>query len=84
VELFHKKSLTRVREVFPIYFRITPVSQTNLLSKNSIIDSGKPVAVLEIDTKWKEYYEQIGDYEMNCYAYTCSLNFTAEKSYDPE
>jgi hypothetical protein len=21
---------------------------------------------------------------MNCYAFTCSLNFTAEKSYDPE
>ncbi len=45
---------------------------------------GKPVAILEIDGKWKEYYEQIGDYEMNCYTLTCSLNFTAEDSYDPE
>ena len=55
-------------------------------SKQSImkVDAGKPVAILEIDGKWKEYYEQVGDYELNCYTLTCSINFTAEKSYDPE
>jgi hypothetical protein len=49
-----------------------------------ISDVWKPVAKIEIDGKWKEYYEQIGDYELNCYAFTCSINFTAENSYDPE
>jgi hypothetical protein len=37
-----------------------------------------------MDGKWKEIYEQIGENEMNCYAFTCSMNFSAEKSFDPE
>ncbi len=47
-------------------------------------DTGKPVAIIELDNKWKEYYFQNGDNDLICYTLTCSVNFTAEKSYDPE
>lgn len=47
-------------------------------------DTGKPVAVMELDNKWKEYYFQDGENSLICYTMTCSVNFTAEKSYDPE
>lgn len=43
-----------------------------------------PVAILEHDGKWKKYYEQREDYHLLCYAFTCSINFTAERSYDPD
>jgi hypothetical protein len=39
---------------------------------------------MELDNKWKEYYFQDGDDSLICYTMTCSVNFTAEKSYDPE
>jgi hypothetical protein len=30
------------------------------------------------------YQEQIGDHEINCYTWTCSVNLTGEDSYDGE
>jgi hypothetical protein len=39
---------------------------------------------MELDNKWKEYYFQDGEDALICYTYTCSVNFTAERSYDPE
>ena len=47
-------------------------------------DTNPPIIILEHDAKWKEYYEQISDTELVCHTMTCSLNFTAERSYDPE
>jgi hypothetical protein len=47
-------------------------------------DTTKPVAIIDFDGKMKSYYEQVGDYEFNCYAMTCSVNLTAERSYDPD
>jgi|JI10StandDraft_1071094.scaffolds.fasta_scaffold4401828_1 hypothetical protein len=71
---------------FPVVFSIQRIGDDlgNEDPKNREIDNGKPVAVITMDGKWKEYYETIGDYELNCYTLTCSLNFSAEKSYDPE
>lgn len=72
---------------YPVEWRVSYTSTSPSLSTVilwSRIDIGKPTAHIEIDGKWKEYYEQIGDYEMNCYTLTCSLNFTAENSRDPE
>jgi hypothetical protein len=50
----------------------------------SMIDTGKPMAILDFDGKEKEYYEKIWDHEMNCHTLTCSINWTAQRSYDPE
>lgn len=47
-------------------------------------DNGIPVAIIDLDTSWKEYFERIGTNELNCYVSPCSLNFTAERSYDPD
>ena len=49
-----------------------------------VLDTGKPVAIMELDNKWKEYYFQDGDDSLICYTLTCSVNFTAKNSYDPE
>lgn len=43
-----------------------------------------PVIILELDKLTKDHYEQINDNEFNCYMLTCSVNLTAERSYDPE
>ena len=71
---------------FPVVFSIQRIGDDlgNEDPKNREIDNGKPVAIITMDGKWKEYFEAIGDYELNCYVLTCSLNFSAEKSYDPE
>ena len=88
IELVSKRHpAEKSRKSYPILER---VSYENLNSAPStvilstLIDRGRPIARIEIDGKWKEYYEQIGDYEMNCYTLTCSINFTAENSKDPE
>ncbi|GAB0174517.1 MAG: hypothetical protein HHAS10_03960 [Candidatus Altimarinota bacterium] len=83
-ELLHIKSQSKIQERFTIDFDkqllIDSKSNAAILTQ----DTGKPIAIIEIDGKWKEYYEQIGDHELNCYTFTCGINFTAEKSYDPE
>lgn len=48
------------------------------------IDKNPPVALIEYDGKIKSYHDKIWEYEMNCYSSTCTINLTAEKSYDPE
>lgn len=48
-----------------------------------IEDIVPPIAFLDHDGKWKEYFYQVTENELDCYSETCSLNFTAERSYDP-
>jgi hypothetical protein len=59
-------------------------SSSSISQTPEIIDTTPPVIILEHDAKWKEYYEQISDTELICHTMTCSVNFTAERSYDPE
>ena len=47
-------------------------------------DTNPPIAILEFDGKLQSYYEQIDTYEFNCYTLTCSINLTADRSYDSE
>lgn len=88
IELVSKKNPEeKSRKSYPIDWRVSFSSTQSTLSTvilSTQIDAGKPIARIEIDGKWKEYYEQIGDYEMNCYTQTCSINFTAENSRDLE
>ena len=88
IELVSKKyPEEKSRKSYPIEWRVSyskTQSNTSIVLPSTVIDTGKPIARIEIDGKWKEYYEQIGDYEMNCYTQTCSMNFTAENSSDPE
>ena len=49
-----------------------------------VSDTNPPIAIIEFDGKIQSYYEQISDYEFNCYTLTCSINLTADRSYDPE
>ena len=88
IELVSKKNPEeKSRKSYPIDWRVSFSSTQSTLSTvilSTQIDTGKPIARIEIDGKWKDYYEQIGDYEMSCYTQTCSMNFTAENSSDPE
>lgn len=61
-----------------------PAPSVGVMPNAPLLDFGKPVPIIELDTKWKEYYFQNGEHALICYTYTCSVNFTAEKSYDPE
>jgi hypothetical protein len=83
IELAAKKNpLISLRKTYPIIFQIAQNIPQSIATAGSP-DTTKPIAMLEIDGKWKDYYEQIDTYEMNCYTLTCSLNWTAERSYDP-
>lgn len=83
IELAAKKNpLISLRKSYPIIFQIAQNIPQSIPTVGSP-DTTKPIAMLEIDGKWKDYYEQIDTYEMNCYTLTCSLNWTAERSYDP-
>jgi hypothetical protein len=90
IELISKKDINqKSRKIYPVEWKIVSSNPSSKPSANIPInpspqDTTKPIARLKIDGKWKEYYEQIGDYEMDCYTSTCSLNWTAEESYDPE
>lgn len=69
-----------------IFQVIQDISSNNFLPETKWIevsDIEPPIPILEIDGKWKEYFYRISDTEMNCYSETCSLNFNADKSYDP-
>lgn len=72
-----------INHIFPIDWRL----EQNKVPKDIppwTPDTGKPMAIMELDNKWKEYYFQDGDTSLICYTDTCSVNFTAEHSYDPE
>ena len=47
-------------------------------------DTNPPIIILEFDGKIQSYYEQIDTYEFNCHTLTCSINLSADRSYDPE
>jgi Lamin Tail Domain len=68
---------------YPVIYLYQDVGISNIVSSlTGMIDQEWPVIVIDMDGKWKEYFEQIWDYELNCYAFTCGINFTAERSYD--
>ena len=90
IELVSKKDMIqKSRKVYWVDYRSTnsispEIRSTSPTSPLRSPDTGKPRAILKIDGKWQDYYEKIGDYELNCHTATCSLNWTAEDSYDPE
>lgn len=53
-------------------------------SSEWIPDKNPPIIILEFDGKLKSYHEIIWENEINCYTLTCSINLSAERSYDPE
>lgn len=70
---------------FPIFWNVVRSGSSNSVpTPNTLVDKNPPIAILEHDAKWKDYFFQNGENNLDCYAYTCSLNFTAERSYDPE
>ena len=82
----HKSSWQKSYRSLQIIQNIIPQNNsTNKITKNEfVIDTSPPIAVLEFDGKLKSYQDQIWEYEMNCYTSTCTINLSAEKSYDPE
>jgi hypothetical protein len=85
IELRNKKNpLESLVKTYPVLYVPKTQTEININPQNITPDTTKPVAILELDGKEKEYYEQIGEHEMNCYTATCSINWTAEKSYDKE
>ncbi len=76
----------KISHIFPVIFEITNDQTPNIsvIWNSQIEDHNPPVIILERDGKWKSYYEEIGEYELNCYSLTCAINLTAERSYDPE
>ncbi len=69
---------------YSFIFENTQTLWGNSDSSSPIVDKNPPNIIIDFDGKKKSYYEQIGDYEYNCYTDTCSVNLTAERSYDPE
>jgi hypothetical protein len=47
-------------------------------------DINPPIAIIDFDGKIYDYYQQVNDYEFNCYTMTCSVNLDGDRSYDPE
>jgi hypothetical protein len=85
IELQSKnQSGVKIEKSYQIDMRVISSGSPSIPQGRDAPDITTPHAILEHDAKWKDYYEQIGDYEMNCHTYTCSLNFTAERSYDPD
>lgn len=80
--LTHRSSWEYIRADFPIFLS----SLEWPVQKNpwTLVDTNPPKLILEFDGAKRSYYEQINDHEFNCYAYTCSVNLTAEHSYDSE
>lgn len=88
IQLIHKWSQNTVTRILQVIHNVpTPLvtdKQFNNKPIDSVIEKNPPIAILEYDGKIKSYHDQIWDYEMNCYTSTCTINLTAEKSYDPE
>lgn len=47
-------------------------------------DNHAPIALVDMDGKWKKYFTSPDANLLRCYAFTCSVNFTGENSYDPD
>ncbi len=80
LSLFHKPSGTEIQVTVPVIF-------TDTLSPPFIsawYTNHPPVPVLEYDGKWKSYFDEPSENHLICYAMTCSVNFTGQKSYDPD
>lgn len=83
VSLVHKSS----GKTETIYFLVEQNIVTNTSQNTSLPvsnDKNPPIAILEFDGKIKSHMDLVADNEINCYALTCAINLTAEKSYDPE
>lgn len=80
--LTHKASWDTLFTQYPIVFDL--ISQPWVEQISYMLDTNPPVLIVEMDGKWKGYYQQIWDHELHCYAYTCSINLTADRSYDRE
>lgn len=79
---WQKESKTiEVIQSFPV--PISPTSWVVWITP-SLPDTNPPIAIPEFDGKMHSYYEQIDTYEFNCYTLTCSVNLSADRSYDPE
>ncbi len=87
INVIHRASWEKRTKTLEIIQDIATVTTTSD-PKNQIgdirLDTNVPIIVLEYDGKMKSYHEILWEYEINCYALTCAVNLTAEKSYDPE
>ena len=70
-----------IQKEYRVKFVGEPLS---LSSGRNSIDTTPPVIIIELDKQTKNYYEQINDNEFNCYTNTCTVNLTAQRSYDPD
>jgi hypothetical protein len=89
ITLTHRASWQKEAKILEILQNIPIVPTTSkapahITPADIATDITKPVAIIDFDGKQKSYYEQVNDYEFNCYTMTCSVNLTAERSYDPD
>ncbi len=87
IEIIHRSTGQKIsKELHIMESIITPMVRniSNSVTSNSSIDTNPPILILDYDGKLKSYHEQIWDYEMNCYTSTCTINLSAERSYDPD
>ncbi len=87
IRLIHKSTQKDSKRILQVVQDI-PIPLVAINQKNTPLDSfpdkNPPIVILEYDGKLKSYHDQIWEYEMDCYSFTCAINLTAEKSYDPE
>lgn len=85
ITLIHKASGSGMTRTFLIFFDIKNTSTQS--SQNPISPPStnrQPVAIIEMDGKWKSSFATISENTLECFADTCGLNLTAENSYDPD
>lgn len=88
IYLINKTSQEKIWKTLEVIQNIQSIHWWTISSDNQssqgIIDKNPPIIILEFDGKMKSYHEIIWENEINCYTFTCSINLSAERSYDPE
>jgi Lamin Tail Domain len=86
IQFILTEKATNIEQLYQYEVFYTPMIQwtTSQSFIAWMIDTTPPVIIVEMDGKWKDSFEQIGDTELNCYSFTCGINLTAERSYDSE
>lgn len=83
--LTHKATGTSTGRLFTIVMNILSSKSTwGVVGIGIPPTNHPPVASIDMDGKWKTYFTSPEVNLLRCYAFTCSVNFTGENSYDPD
>lgn len=79
-----KATWTSTGKILPITMDIDPVRYKSAIWVIVPTNNQAPIANIDMDGKWKKYFTSPEVNLLRCYAFTCSVNFSGENSYDPD